>query len=297
MSLDSFILQNNLPLNIPPDPLEYHKETHFVDKSLKQYVFDMSSDSCDYYINSSVSEYVSNLKETITIEDDEVAFMSIDNACVPISFYHCNHLSNKIKITEHDATHDNTFDILFDYGNWSIDELVYYLIDKLNTQTTLSIVYNVVYKKATNKLTISTTTLNKTITFDFMDPSSCYQLLGFYFQKYYLTSITPLTSDRCINVEPITQLNLRVVDYIFDRFDMYAGTKSNVLTQIPIDGSPNDIIYLNSPSPQLKIINKKYINSFHISLTDVYSSDRIIDLNGIHWQFSLIITVQKKEEK
>lgn len=221
-----------------------------------------------------------NLESPLLCPPGYTMLLSLASAEIPFSFYICNKYNNTLLITENGINRT----ILITEGNYSTSSLKAKVLSLLGPNYTMS------YNSDSMKYTF-TTTLNNVI-FDFVESTSN-ELLGFSkIQSQFVNGI--LISNKVINFNYTNSLFL-VSDFT-DIGSMDSKTKkySNILAKIPINTMAGGMIYYYGSQTTHKIIyHSAIIHTLKFKITD--DRQRPIDMNGIDYDFSLLIDFSEKE--
>ena len=250
---------------------------------------------------TSYFQYV--LKENIEVPLNQRALVSLNSATIPYSFYNIRSGVNDVLIYKlvNDTTGftegDQTFTI--PAGNYSAFSLADIIITEINDNQNagnLQYTFSMNYDSDKNKFIfnivndLNANTLS--VEFKFFDNIlSINTEMGFRPFDFKFTSLTEeagRTSENVIDINgSIHGVYIRTNLVSQGTLDSQNGTLSNILSRIPIDVQSGGIIF-SGQSNHKSIVDLRYINAITIRLTD--ERNRILDLNGLHFQLSIAIS-------
>ena len=247
------------------------------------------------------TNYTYTLVEGIPIPDNKICEVSLYTATIPYSFYNIRPgVNDTFTVTGlyfSSSRTSETFTI--PPGNYSANGLrsVFATLQKAGQNALINVMdFIITYKRETMTFTFE---MNKEIvhlTGVFVTFDNCSAMYGFRHDanEYAFTTIGTnhkLVSEICVDIsDSIHGLYIRQNLATKSTLDNEAGTFSNILTRIPINTNPGGIIF-HSPenSTHRAITDLHAIQSIGVKLTD--DNNRSIDLNGLHWQMSLLVTL------
>ena len=250
------------------------------------------------------TNFTYTLVEGISIPDSKACEVSLYTATIPYSFYNVRKGINDlltIKYTAGAAEIPHTLTI--PEGNYSANSLrsIFTTLQKavVGDTTFHSFDFEVTYKRETLKFEFAMKTNVVGLTSLKINFTKCASLFGFRTDNldYAFTgSVTNFTlgSEVCIDInDSIHGLYIRQNLASKSTLDNENGTFSNILTRIPINTNAGGIIF-HSPanSTHRALTSIHTIQTIGIKLTD--DRNRAIDLNGLHFQLSLLITLVDK---
>ena len=257
------------------------------------------------------TNFLYDLVESIEVPDHETCEVSLYTATIPYSFYNVRPGVNdqlKLKVgSEAEKV------ITLTPGNYSatglkaeLQRLVSAIPATPNTHPKLrQVVFDTTYSRETLKYSFSASGSNMgndTLSIDFMTAKG---LFGFkvtstgYIVFNGTSSNGPrtLNSEICIDInDSIHGLYIRQNLTTKSTLDNENGTFTNILARIPINTNPGGIIF-HSPANTTHhaTASLRVIQSIGIKLTD--DANRAIDLNGLHFQISLLISFKPLPER
>ena len=255
------------------------------------------------------TNFIYDLVEPIEVPDHETCEVSLYTATIPYSFYNVRPGVNdqlKLKVgSEAEKV------ITLTPGNYSATGLkaeLQRLVSAVSNQThpkLRQVVFDTTYSRETLKYSFSASGSNMgndTLSIDFMTAKG---LFGFkvtstgYIVFNGTSSNGPrtLNSEICIDInDSIHGLYIRQNLTTKSTLDNENGTFTNILARIPINTNPGGIIF-HSPANTTHhaTASLRVIQSIGIKLTD--DANRAIDLNGLHFQISLLISFKPLPER
>ena len=262
------------------------------------------------------TNYIYDLTETIEVPDHEVCEVSLYTATIPYSFYNVRSgINNEVKLFYYDVdtTKNEEATIYLTEGNYSATALksefqsrVSALPDGTHSQDfpnyshpdgqhiIKSFVFTTTYTRETLKYTFTLTTTLPTALGVTINFSTARTLFGFKQDSAYSLSTTDtarvIRSENCIDInDSIHGLYIRQNLTTKSTLDNENGTFTNILARIPINTNAGGIIFHTPANTTHKAVaSLRSIQSIGCKLTD--DQNRAIDLNGLHWQISLLIS-------
>ena len=244
------------------------------------------------------TNYIYDLVEAIEVPDHETCEVSLYTATIPYSFYNVRTgVNDHVKMKW--SGNGETADLTLTPGNYTATGLQAEL-QSLITHTIPSTTYlkqvvlgTASYSRQTIKFNflVATDLGAGTLSIDF--DTAC-NLFGFKSSGYRdftgANEARALSSEICIDMnDRIHGLYVRQNLTTKSTLDNENGTFTNILARIPINTNPGGIIF-HSPAntTHRATAGLRTIQSIGIKLTD--DSNRAIDLNGLHWQISILIS-------
>jgi hypothetical protein len=206
------------------------------------------------------SDLTYDLSDEIRLEKDTIQMsMVVSSFTCPVSFYNINSTNNILNMS-HDLTY--TSHIIPD-GNYNASSFLAYLNSTLSPITiSLSPITNKLY---TSTNTVAGTAGNYTLNLPF-----------------------------CVNFSGLSSLNIHIDNIRTRNIDSLDLTVSNIAASVPVNASPNGVIYYEKKD-DFNIIVRESTIDFDISLKDDLGN--LLDLNNQHYnlvlQFDIISDVQR----
>jgi len=224
------------------------------------------------------TNFTVQLKSAIDIKENQEAHITLISAEIPYSFYNISSdLENNTLIYNTNNT------LTFTNQDYNITELVKFF----NADTNFSALFTTTYNTQKNKITFENVSgSDHTINFS---SSTINKVIGFDEDQIDIT-ISAGNSTESVNV-----CNLCTVHSIMVRSNLSdANTQSSrngnssILQKISIDVNSNFLIYLNNSDYRTtSIISATTIDFISMTLTN--QDDKILNLNGVNFEISLLV--------
>lgn len=244
------------------------------------------------------------LTENIEIPSNQRALISLNSATIPYSFYNIrDNINDKLIYKIEDITAGNgtgTQELEIPAGNYSVYSLAEIIIEDINShqsvgnlEYTFTMEYDTDKNKylygATNDL-VSSNVIR--ISFFFLDNErGCNIEMGFNESDNPVILNTDDKADRYS--ENVVDINGSIHGvYIRSNLvskgtlDSQNGTLSNILARLPLSVQSGGILFAEQSSHR-SLVDLRSINTITIRLTD--ERNRILDLNGLHFQICISI--------
>ena len=260
----------------------------------------MTSESIEIYLNSKyANKYVNNTTANcifhlpnIEVSKDEKAYINVKSAVIPFSWYNVNSTNNKLNILVDNA---NTYNIQIPFGNYNINQLIAYIHSQIATFSVndKNLILN--YSPQTNKITFT----NTLKTFQLLNTSTCFELLGFEENKTYTSvntsgTIFQLISEICINLFVVRQIYVASDNFILNNINANNPSDSNILASISVTGNPNSIIHYSNTASKHLIHHLNNISNLRIQLVD--QDGDLLELNNVHWSITIELIISTFEK-
>ena len=258
---------------------------------------DNSGNSREINLNS-YFQYV--LQENIEVPLNQRALVSLQSATIPYSFYNIRTDVNDTLIYEvsnlNTGSSTNGLTLTIPAGNYTAYTFATEIINVINDNTidvdfTFDMVYDTDKNKYLYSITNNTNSENLQVDFFFENSiKSCNVEMGFEPLNHLIKSDTAETKRFSQNVVDINGsihgVYIRSNLVSKGTLDSQNGTLSNILARLPINVQSGGIIF-GGESSHKSVVDLKYINTITIRLTD--ERNRILDLNGLHFQVAIQI--------
>lgn len=237
------------------------------------------------------------LDEEIVASKDEVLLVHLKKSFIPFSFYtiSSSQLNNllDVKETQINGT-NNTYTITIENGNYNINELIEEIKNKLEASSTYNFKYTITYNVITNKMSFlissGTNALKTQLLFSSGGNSSINisRVLGFSKTDVEMTLTTKITSDFCCDLaDGLDSLHIKSNISGSNIRSVSGGISSNELLIVPVNLSPNSILYFDEGNNPFKHkLETNNIKRIDIKFTD--NNDNIVDFNNIPYTLILI---------
>lgn len=261
------------------------------------------------------TNYIYNMVEPIMIPENESCEVSLYSATIPYSFYNVrDNVNNEFKMeytsrpTLNGAAITEVANITLEPGNYNALTLKTHLLSRISALSDLTypninqLSFTISYSRPNIKYTFNLVSVGTTF----------FESLGFYFKSsnrlfgfssgedehaFGGPGAQGFQSQRCIDIhDSLHGLYLRQNLTTRSTLDNRTGTFSNILARIPINCNAGGVIFhtpANSTHRALTTLHS--IQSLGIKLTD--DANNTIDLNGLHFQISILVSFVKREPK
>lgn len=223
-----------------------------------------------------------NLPFSINIPDDKHLQVEIISAEIPISFYN---ISSDLQNNSfsYSKIPTGTVDLTITNGQYTVDDLIT-TINGLQSDFTMS------YSDIFNKFLITLISPITSLTFT-------YNINNYWQQLYGITSSQTITTPAyflgCVNLASVKCLLIRSS---LNSGNSASTSQSNndVIGKLALEGNYGYIALLNQNSYTRKnILSTGNISSFYLKITD--QNQRVINLNGLVWECTILFTLIKEE--
>lgn len=256
------------------------------------------------------------LQEQISIPDNMNVLISLSGATIPYSFYNIREgVNDKIdfEVVESGTTNTGTATMTIPAGNYSAISLGNFLEEKLPDQifsgTTYDFTFTCDYQPDSQKFLLgvagagadASKVLFLTLKFDTGTNAETHARveLGFRARDVIITPTSQEAdrlSDNVIDINgSIHGVYIRTNLVSSGTLDSQNGTFSNILARIPIKVQSGGIIFSEPQNnTHRSIVDLSNIGILTIRLTD--ERNRILDLNGLHFQLGIQIDFAEKQK-
>ena len=242
-----------------------------------------TSNNCNFSINPPITLSNSNHRFMISCRMVEL----------PYTFNQLNSAWTTLNATYNVSN----FSIVFNTGNYNINDLILALISSLNFNLgTTSSSYNITYSSTTSKVSFQTVGLPFSITLKF----SQNEVLGIMFgcpNDIIFNTGTAVVSTNKINVNPVSSVFIRSDSIKLSTAFEAVSTQyraSSIIAKIPVNTLPNSIIYYRNDFNSELVVNQS-ISNLNLFLTDNLNTNEL-DLNGVNYGMLIIVDEVHLEE-
>lgn len=293
--------------------MSYNLETH----SLPSKIIYLDSRDASSYLSDGNSYFQYVLNEQIEVPENMNCLVSLNGATIPYSFYNIREgVNDKIDftITESGTSNVGSGTFTIPAGNYSAISLGNYVEENLPdivlTGTNYDFTFTMDYQPDSQKYQYAIAgagadvlkVLDMVLLFNTGSNSSSHARIEFGFRErdVILTPTTALadrTSDNVIDINgSIHGVYIRTNLVSSGTLDTQNGTFSNILARIPIKVQSGGIIFSESNTNTHKsLVDVRNISILTIRLTD--ERNRILDLNGLHFQLGIQIDFVYKKQR
>jgi hypothetical protein len=222
--------------------------------------------------NTDFSVYLS---QPIKCRDDENFLISLSSAQIPYSFYNIQaNLNSSLAV--------NGETISITPANYNVNTFAAEVQKKV-PQLLMS------YNKSFGKYVFSSTE-DVTITLTALSPLS---QMGLVAGDHTITPLLPISSTNVVSMFSFNSLFIKTPNlFSLNSIESRHGGYSDILSKIEIQSSPNEYIYhLASMNQHKSLIRQKTISMISFALCA--TSNHLINLNGLGWEFSVQFDIVK----
>jgi len=222
--------------------------------------------------NTDFSVYLS---QPIKCRDDENFLISLSSAQIPYSFYNIQaNLNSSLAV--------NGETISITPANYNVNTFAAEVQKKV-PQLLMS------YNKSFGKYVFSSTE-DVTITLTSLSPLS---QMGLVAGDHTITPLLPISSTNVVSMFSFNSLFIKTPNlFSLNSIESRHGGYSDILSKIEIQSSPNEYIYhLASMNQHKSLIRQKTISMISFALCA--TSNHLINLNGLGWEFSVQFDIVK----
>lgn len=172
-------------------------------------------------------------------------------------------------------------------GNYTATALAAHIETKLTADNTnVGDVYTVACPTLTNKMTITNSTSNFSLTFGTNTANSCAYVLGF--TNTNKTAAKTYTGENvvCLGVKYLTVES----DLCLGQNTYTSATLNNVLAYVPVNVNTGDLIAHSYELAKSFKVNRSELSRFYIRVKD--DRGNTVDLNGVDWSMNVVISLQ-----
>tara|TARA_R110002012_G_scaffold24851_1_gene82591 strand:- start:3659 stop:4759 length:1101 start_codon:yes stop_codon:yes gene_type:complete len=260
------------------------------------------------------------LQEKVIVPDNMNCLISLNGATIPYSFYNIRQGVNDridFSITENGTTNTSSASLTIPAGNYSAISLGNYLetafpdqvFTGFNAPNGYDFTFGCDYQPDSQKYQVSVAgagadagkTLVLQLLFNTGTNADTHARIELGFRKRDViitpaTAVADRTSDNVIDINgSIHGIYIRTNLVSSGTLDSQNGTFSNILARIPIKVQSGGIIFSEPQNNTHKsLVDLSVIDILTIRLTD--ERNRILDLNGLHFQLGIQIDFLKKEK-
>ena len=222
--------------------------------------------------NTDFSVYLS---QPIKCRDDENFLISLSSAQIPYSFYNIQaNLNSSLAV--------NGETISITPANYNVNTFAAEVQKKV-PQLLMS------YNKSFGKYIFSSTE-DVTLTLTALSPLS---QMGLVAGDHTITPLLPISSTNVVSMFSFNSLFIKTPNlFSLNSIESRHGGYSDILSKIEIQSSPNEYIYhLASMNQHKSLIRQKTISMISFALCA--TSNHLINLNGLGWEFSVQFDIVK----
>lgn len=223
-----------------------------------------------------------NLEQAIECFTSEHLAVSLHSLSLPSSWYNIGPFDNSFEFKISAGAYQTLTVSPGNYNTRQLANAIETLLNGLSLGT-----YTVSYSSITNHFTVSETTTTNEFSLRFTGSNTIHKQLGFAKDEYSSTSYS-LSSVNAVIIFPYQSIYVHLSIIDGDSQDSF-GRATNIFERIGIPPANNLVFWRPIATSQRYLANRRYINNFNISLT--FEMNGVpVDLNGLHWCFSLQFT-------
>ena len=259
-------------------------------------IIHLNTTDASSYLQSGLTTYAQfNLDTPIEIDENHMGLVSLNSAIIPYSMYNIRDgVNNEIAFR---YISDNEPEIIqVPEGNYTITTLATLISSLLTSLSSLNGVYSMSFNRTIMKYTLSSTQTELFLDF-FLSNKSIHIEMGYGPED----RSAPITSGGVISKNvvdvngSIHSLFIRTNLTSKSSIDSQTKSFSTILGKIPIDNNFGSVLFFNPRDNTQKIlIDTHLINIITIRITDEFN--RLIDLNGLHCNLSILVDVVNRTE-
>jgi hypothetical protein len=256
------------------------------------------------------SHFTLNIADPIVIYDDEVAFVSVRHAEIPVTFYQIGpHYGNHIiyfTVLRPNAAWSGQQYITVPAGTYTADEycLKVEALLKLNgmmiewagvTGDGDANYVDFSFDQNTLHFIISVNFGTIRVKFQFPLMVEAGLVLGFdsTAESGEVTDTNDLVGQYAGNVIPLPMVWIRSNLNRRTTYSSRSNGYSNVLDRFPVEVHGTVIQYSNTDAINRSVLRQNVINSLELMVTD--DRGKVIDLNGADWSVGILVEIEKKQ--
>ena len=229
------------------------------------------------------SDYIFDIESHIRCPPNITMTVKVSKAEFPVSFYNVNETNNVLRFRYTDLTVEKT--IVFDVGNYNINQFLSHLNDKIQALGITDVVIN--WSSLSNKLSLQCAS-----EFRISSQSTCLSLLGFTDKDHVSDASHLITGDSMIDIRGHTSLYINT-DLMNDTYTFSGkGHQTNhCIARIPVNGGAYGTITYQPIQCLSAPLNRNNISRFRIWIYD--QNNNYINFNQMKWTLTLQIDYHK----
>lgn len=225
------------------------------------------------------SDYIFDIESHIRCPPNITMTVKVSKAEFPVSFYNINETNNVFRFRYKDLSIERV--IVFDVGNYNVNQFLSHLNDKLQALTFTDVVIN--WSSLSNKLSLQCAS-----EFRISSQSTCLSLLGFTDKDHVSDGSHKITGDSMIDIRGHTSIYINT-DLMNETYTFSGkGHQTNhCLARLPVNGGAYGTITYQ-PIQCLSVpVKRNNISRFRIWIYD--QNNNYIDFNQMKWTMTLQI--------
>ena len=212
--------------------------------------------------------------------------LAIQSAEIPASYYNVNTTNNTINLTEG----AQTFSVVIPVGNYNADTFATAFILAHNALFTNDA--TLAFNTTTGKFSLMSDVSPQLIVMNLADTTSQLLLGVNTTNSFPYNAGVPTFMDRPANFLGITEVKICSNALAGDNYDSVSLNTSTLVDTVSTTATAFGLTIYNSLGRE-SFIKAKRIDELDIQLLD--QDDKVIDFNGIHWNFTFIFNTHRRK--
>lgn len=260
-------------------------EEHVITESR---LISLNSKFASEYLNGDKNSSVSFDFNGIARKDARVLYHSIaiQSAEIPASYYIVNTTNNTINLTEG----AQTFSVVIPVGNYNADTFAAAFIVAHNALFTYDAI--LAFNTTTGKFSLMSVQNGQLIVMNLAATTSQLLLGVNTTTNFPFNAGNPTFMDRPANFLGITEIKICSNALAGDNYDSVSLNTSTLVDTVSTTATAFGLTIYNSLGRE-SFIKAKRIDELDIQLLD--QDDKVIDFNGIHWNFTFIFNTHRRK--
>ena len=260
-------------------------EEHVITESR---LISLNSKFASEYLNGDKNSSVSFDFNGIARKDARVLYHSIaiQSAEIPASYYIVNTTNNTINLTEG----AQTFSVVIPVGNYNADTFAAAFIVAHNALFTYDAI--LAFNTTTGKFSLMSVQNGQLIVMNLATTTSQLLLGVNTTTNFPFNAGNPTFMDRPANFLGITEIKICSNALAGDNYDSVSLNTSTLVDTVSTTATAFGLTIYNSLGRE-SFIKAKRIDELDIQLLD--QDDKVIDFNGIHWNFTFIFNTHRRK--
>lgn len=260
-------------------------EEHVITESR---LISLNSKFASEYLNGDKNSSVSFDFNGIARKDARVLYHSIaiQSAEIPASYYIVNTTNNTINLTEG----AQTFSVVIPVGNYNADTFAAAFIVAHNALFTYDAI--LAFNTTTGKFSLMSVQNGQLIVMNLAATTSQLLLGVNTTTNFPFNAGNPTFMDRPANFLGVTEIKICSNALAGDNYDSVSLNTSTLVDTVSTTATAFGLTIYNSLGRE-SFIKAKRIDELDIQLLD--QDDKVIDFNGIHWNFTFIFNTHRRK--
>lgn len=210
------------------------------------------------------------------------AFISLQNASIPVSFYIINEYNKRIVLK--DISLGGTYNIDIDFGNYSASTLIQELQTKINAVFPYTCI--ITFNRNIGKLSF-TFSGNTQI----MNTSTMSSVLGTGGTNLNTNINYQILMPYPLNLLGTKKLYIKSKALDISTFDSQTGNLTNIIGTIPVTESFYGLINYIPVTETKFLLTTNILNEIDIQITD--DENNLVNFNNLNWAMTLCLSIEK----